>query len=169
MADTSNYNVTLRRRREQKTDYKQRLKLLKSGKPRAVIRTSNKHTRAHISLYKKEGDENTAQTISKELEEYGWEQNTGNLPAAYLTGYLTAMKAGQEEAILDTGLREIKKGGKVFAAVKGMQDGGLEIPVGEEMLPKEERIQGEHIKEMKGEDIPKQVEKVKEKIQGEFE
>ncbi len=168
MADSSNYNVTFRRRRDQKTDYKQRLKLLKSGKPRAVVRITNNHTRAHISTYKQDGDENSAQTLSKELEEYGWENHTGNIPAAYLTGFLTAKKAEVNEAVLDTGLKETKKGGRVFAAIKGMKDAGLNVPAGEEMLPSNERVNGEHIKEMTGKNVPENVEEVKENIEGEF-
>ena len=169
MADDSNYNTKFKRRQEQKTDYKQRLGLLKSDKPRAVIRTSNQHTRAHLSHYSEEGDTNTAQTISKELEEYGWEHATGNLPAAYLTGYLTAKKTEEPDAILDIGLRTPKNGGRVFAALKGMIDAGLQIPAGEEVFPTQERIEGQHIKEMTDKNVPENFQTVKENIQGEFE
>ena len=169
MADSTNYQVPFRRRKEQKTDYDQRLKLLKSGKPRAVVRLSNNHTRVHIAEYEEEGDRNQAQTLSKELAEYGWEGHTANLPAAYLTGFLAGKKADVEEAILDLGLKEKKKGGKMFAALKGLIDAGIEIPAGEEIFPSEERIRGEHIKEMKGEDVPANFEETKEEIEGEFE
>lgn len=165
----SNYNVKFRRRREQKTDYDQRLELLKSGKPRAVVRTSNQHTRVHLSHYEREGDRNTAQTISKELEEYGWEHNTGNLPAAYLTGYLAGMKSDVEEAILDSGLRSIKSGSRMFAAVQGLRDAGVEVPVGEEMIPEEGRLRGEHIEEMKDEKVSDTFETVKENIEGDID
>lgn len=168
MADSTNYQVPFRRRKEQKTDYDQRLKLLKSGKPRAVVRLSNNHTRVHISEYEKEGDSNHAQTLSRELEEYGWEGHTGNLPAAYLTGFLAGKKAEVEEAILDLGLKEKKRGGKMFAALKGLIDAGVEIPAGEEIFPAEDRIRGEHIKEMKGDDVPSNFEETKENIEGEF-
>lgn len=168
MADTSNYEVPHRRRREQKTDYKKRLKLLKSGKPRAVIRLSNKNARVQIAHYKEEGDENEAQTLSKELKEYGWEQNTGNIPAAYLTGYLAGQKTDNKEALLDKGLRNINEGGRVYAAVKGLQDAGVEVPAGEKVLPTEERIRGEHIEEITGEDVPKNFDQVKENIRGEY-
>ena len=138
MADSTNYQVPFRRRKEQKTDYDQRLKLLKSGKPRAVVRLSNNHTRVHIAEYKTDGDENQAQTLSSELEEYGWEGHTGNLPAAYLTGFLAGKKAQVDEAILDLGLKEKKRGGKMFAALKGLIDAGVEIPAGEEIFPAKE-------------------------------
>ncbi|MFB6203213.1 MAG: 50S ribosomal protein L18 [Candidatus Nanohaloarchaea archaeon] len=168
MADSSNFKLPFRRRREQKTDYEQRLKLLKSGKPRAVIRLSNNHTRVHLSHYSEEGDENTAQTVSKELEDRGWEHHTGNLPAAYLTGYLAGHRADEDEAVLDLGLREKKNGNRVFAALKGMIDAGMDIGAGEEVFPSEERIRGEHIKEMKDIDIVENFEEVKENIEGEF-
>lgn len=168
MADSSKRRLQFRRRREQKTDYEQRLKLLKSGKPRAVVRTSNKHTRVHLSYYQEEGDENKAQTVSKELKEHGWEHNTGSLPAAYLTGYLSGKKAETDEAILDLGLRNKEKGGRVYAAVKGLIDAGVNVPVGEEILPEEGRTKGEHIEEMKDVNITSDVEKVKEDIEGEY-
>ncbi len=169
MADKSNYSVPFRRRRKQKTNYKQRLKLLKSDLPRLVVRTSNKHTRVHLSLYNNEGDENSSQTVSKELAEYGWENHTGNLPAAYLTGFLAAKKSDKDKAVLDTGLKEKNKGGRMFAAVQGAKDAGLEIPVGEKMVPSEERLMGEHIEEITGENVRENVEEVKENIEGDFE
>jgi len=168
MADSSNYRVQKRRRRDQKTDYGQRLKLLKGGNSRAVVRTSNNHTRVQISEFVREGDVNSAQTISKELEEYGWEGHTGNLPAAYLTGYLAGMRADTDRAVLDTGLRTAKSGGRVFAAVKGLNDAGVEVPAGDEMIPEESRIRGEHIEEMRDAEITDQFETVKENIDGEM-
>ncbi|QGA80965.1 50S ribosomal protein L18 [Candidatus Nanohalobium constans] len=168
MAEDINERVPHKRRRKQQTDYQQRRKLLKSGKPRAVVRTSNQHTRVHLAHFETEGDKNTAQTISKQLGEYGWEHHTGNLPAAYLTGFLAGMKADADEAVLDLGLREKKDGGRVFAAVQGMNDAGMEVPVGEEALPEEGRMKGEHIKEMKDIDVPSSVEEVKENIRGDF-
>lgn len=167
MADSSNYRVPKRRRRDQETDYQNRLSLLKSGKPRAVVRTSNQHTRVQISEFEREGDVNKAQTVSKQLEEYGWDHHTGNLPAAYLTGFLAGMKSDGDEAVLDTGLRSIKPGNRVFAAVQGLNDAGVTVSVGEEMVPDEERLHGDHIEEMK--DVTVDVETVKEEIRGELE
>lgn len=169
MADSSNYRVPKRRRREQSTDYKKRLELLKSGKPRVVVRLSNNHTRVQLSSFNREGDENTAQTLSKELEGYGWDEHTGNLPAAYLTGYLAGSKTSEKEAVLDVGLRSVKEGGRLFAAVKGLQDAGVEVPAGEQMIPEEERLRGEHIEEMRDSDITKTFEEVKQNIDEEFE
>jgi len=168
MAEDSNYEVPHRRRRKQKTDYKNRLKLLKSGKPRAVVRLSNKHTRVHLTEYEKEGDTSSAQTISKELKDLGWENNTGSIPAAYLTGYLAGHKAELDEALLDAGLRHINEEGRVYAAVKGLRDAGVNVPAGEKVLPNEERTKGEHIKEMTDKNVPENFENVKENIEGEY-
>ncbi|MFO7793654.1 MAG: 50S ribosomal protein L18 [Candidatus Nanohaloarchaea archaeon] len=168
MADNSNFKVPHKRRRNQETDYEQRLNLLKSDSPRVVVRTSNKHTKAHISYYNRDGDENTDFTSTEELEQYGWDQNTGNLPSAYLAGYLLGMKTDEDKAILDLGLRESKEGGRIYAAVKGMNDAGLEVPAGEKAYPEESRIRGEHIKEIRDEDVPENFEETKEEIEGEF-
>lgn len=165
MADSSNHQVSFRRRREKKTDYDQRLELLKSGKPRAVVRLSNRHTRVQISLFDTDGDNSKAQTVSKQLEEYGWEHGTGNLPAAYLTGYLAGTKTGVDEAVLDKGLRRLKSGSRMMAAVKGLKDAGVDVPAGEEMMPEESRLRGEHIKEMRDENVPENLEDVKSNIE----
>lgn len=164
MAENTNFKVPHKRRRNQETDYQQRRKLLKSGKPRVVVRTSNKHTKVHLSFYNEEGDENKYFTSTEELEEFGWENHTGNLPAAYLAGYLLGVKAEEKEAILDIGLQEYKQGNRVFAAVKGMKDAGLDVPAGEEAFPSEERMRGQHIKEMKDIDVPSNFEETKETI-----
>lgn len=167
MAEDSNYRVKKQRRRNQETDYQKRLKLLKSGKPRAVVRLSNKHTRVQIAEFDPEGDQNSAQTSSEELEEFGWDENTSNLPAAYLTGFLAGTKADVDEAILDPGIRTVKKGGRMFAAIEGLRDAGVEVPVGESALPDESRIRGEHIEEMHDSEITDTFEKVREEIEGE--
>jgi large subunit ribosomal protein L18 len=168
MADSSNYEVPFRRRREQKTDYKQRLELLKSDTARAVVRLSNNHARVHLAQYSSEGDVNQAQTLSRELEEHGWDGHTGNLPAAYLTGFLAGKKSDADEAVLDVGLRTVKSGSRLFAAVQGLRDAGVEVPVGEEMVPEEGRLRGEHIEEMHGNDITETFEEVKENIEAEY-
>lgn len=169
MTESINTEMPFHRRKDQKTDYEQRLDLVKSGKPRLVVRTSNRNTRVHVSSYSPEGDENEAQTISKELEEHGWEHNTGNIPAAYLTGFLAGSRAEHGEAILDLGLRKDKRGGRVFAAVQGARDAGLEVPAGEDAIPDESRMVGEHIEEMTGKNVPEDVEDVKENIEGAYQ
>jgi large subunit ribosomal protein L18 len=140
----------MRRRRENRTDYHQRLRLLKSGKPRLVARVSNRHVRAQLITPGLDGDETHAAASSEDLDEYGWEAPTGNLPSAYLTGYLAgkrALAAGVEEAVLDIGLNTATPGNKVFAVQEGAIDAGVEIPHNESVLADWSRNRGEHIAE----------------------
>jgi large subunit ribosomal protein L18 len=140
----------MRRRREARTNYHQRLRLLKSGKPRLVARKSNRHTRAQLIVPGPQGDETLASATSNDLQEYGWEAPTGNLPAAYLTGLLAgkrALEAGLEEAVLDIGLNTATPGNKAFAVQEGAIDAGLESPHGEDVFAAWPRTRGEHIAE----------------------
>ena len=150
MATGPRYKVPMRRRREARTDYHQRLRLLKSGKPRLVARKSNKHVRAQLVTLGPEGDQTHAAAESRDLREYGWEAPTGNLPAAYLTGLLAGLRAlenGVEEAVLDIGLNSPTPGSKVFAVQEGAIDAGLEIPHNDSVLADWERTRGSHIAE----------------------
>jgi len=140
--------VPHRRRREKKTDFKQRLKLLKSGKPRLVIRKSSKNIITQLVERSEDGDETLIEAEARELDGKNWKGHTGNISAAYLTGYLLgkrALEEGIEEAVADIGLQESTKGNRIYAAIKGVRNSGIEVPAGEELLPSEERIKGEHI------------------------
>jgi large subunit ribosomal protein L18 len=140
----------MRRRREVRTDYHQRLRLLKSGKPRLVARKSNKHATAQLIVPGTQGDETLASATSEDLADFGWEAPTGNLPAAYLTGLLAgkrALDAGVEEAVLDIGLNTATPGSKVFAVQEGAIDAGLDIPHNDDVLAEWPRNRGEHIAE----------------------
>lgn len=148
MASGPRYNVPMRRRREGVTDYHQRLRLLKSGRPRLVARTSNKHARAQLVTMGTDGDRTLASAHSSELAAYGWAAPTGNLPAAYLTGFLAgrrALAADVDEAVLDIGLHTATPGAKVFAIQEGAIDAGLDVPHNEAVFPAWERTRGEHI------------------------
>ena len=167
MADGPGYKVAHRRRREQKTDYKKRLELVKSGKPRAVVRRSNNHMQVQLIAYETEGDEVLTSAKSFDLEEFGWENHTGNLPAAYLTGLLAGKRAveeGIEEAVFDNGLQVNKHGTRIYAAVKGLEDAGVSLNAGEESFPEESRIKGEHIDDYKDTDVAGNFEETKENI-----
>ena len=128
MAKSSNYRVKLRRRREGKTDYQARKSLVISGKPRLVTRGANRNITVQILTAKPNGDKVLAAANSREfVKSYGWRAATGNIPAAYLTGYLCGLKAkakGIKEAILDIGLVAPTKGAKIFAALSGVVDAG---------------------------------------------
>jgi large subunit ribosomal protein L18 len=148
MKHGTTYIVSHRRRRESKTDYRQRLGLLRSGKNRMVVRRSNSNMVCQIVSYGRTGDKTLVTSDSKQLKKFGWKGNTGNLPAAYLTGYLcgvAAKKAKVTEAILDAGLYDSVKGSRIYACLKGALDAGLKIPHSEEILPPEERFTGKHV------------------------
>ncbi len=152
MASSPRYAVKFRRRREGSTNYKRRLNLLRSKKPRLVIRKSNKYIICQVINYSREGDKTITVSNSGDLKKLGWKHSCNNLPAAYLTGYaagLAAKKSKVEEAILDHGLYTGTKGSKIYSALKGVIDGGLVIPHGKEekILPSEDRISGKHINE----------------------
>ncbi len=167
MAHGPTYKVKFRRRREGKTDYRKRLKLLYSGLPRAVVRKTNTRIIVHIVEYDEMGDKTLVYFSSDQLRKFGWDLPHGNVPSAYLTGYvvgLKALKKGIDSAVLDIGLHRPTKGAKVFAALKGMVDAGMDIPHSEEILPDESRIRGEHIDEKYAEVFEKVLNNIKEEL-----
>jgi large subunit ribosomal protein L18 len=153
--------IPQRRKREGKTNYKKRLSLLKSGKPRLIVRKFNKNIIAQIVIYDATGDKIEAQAHSKELEKYGWKESKNNVPASYLVGLILSKKTKIKEAILDAGLQKLTKGSRIYSLVKGCIDGGMEIPHDAEVFPSKERITGKHIA---GKDIEKIFNATKEKI-----
>jgi len=95
-----------------------------------------------------QGDRTLASAHSSDLRDFDWEAPTGNLPAAYLTGYLVGKRAledGLEEAVLDIGLNTATPGNKVFAVQEGAIDAGLEVPHNESVFADWSRTRGEHI------------------------
>ena len=164
MANVPRYKVAFRRRREGRTDYSRRRRLIRGGVPRAVVRRSLKHTSVQFIDYDEVGDKVAVSAHSRELRDMGWQFSTGNLPAAYLTGYLAGKKAmavGIDEAVLDIGLREPIAGSLVFATLKGMVDAGLYVPHSDDVLPSEERLMGNHI----GDDVEVSVREILEKME----
>ncbi|MFX1355755.1 MAG: 50S ribosomal protein L18 [Promethearchaeota archaeon] len=167
MAKGPRYRRSFRRREEGKTNYHRRLKLLKSKKLRVAIRSSNNHITIQIIQSNIGGDKILVSAHSKELiTKYGWKASTGNIPAAYLTGYLVGLRAKSkkiQEAIFDLGIFYHRN--RVLAACKGVIDAGMEIPYNEEFFPESlnSRIKGSHIEEfakrLKAED-PEKYEKI---------
>ena len=167
MAHSPTYKVKFRRRREGVTNYRKRLKLLYSGLPRAVVRKTNTRIIVHIVEYAEKGDRTLVYFSSDLLKKYGWELPHRNIPSAYLTGYVVgalALKKGIDSAVLDIGLHRPTKGAKVFAALKGMVDAGLDIPHSEEILPDESRIKGVHIDSRFPEMFEKVLNAIKEEL-----
>jgi len=148
-----------RRRRENKTDYKARRILLESGIPRIVVRRTNKYYILQAVESNEAQDKVIATVTSKELLKNGWDAKGSlkSVPAGYLTGMLMAKKLKSGKYIMDLGMARTFKGGRVFAVVKGLVDGGLDIPANEKVFPTEERLNGEHLKD----DVKAMVAKVK--------
>lgn len=158
------YQVKFKRRREGKTDYRARIRLINQDKNkyntpkyRFVVRFSNKDIVAQIIYATLAGDVTMAAAYSHELPRYGLEVGLTNYAAAYCTGLLLARRVlkqlemddeyvGNEEAtgedysvepgesrrpfraLLDVGLVRTTTGNRVFGALKGALDGGLDIP-----------------------------------------
>jgi large subunit ribosomal protein L18 len=136
-----------RRRREAKTDYKARFYLLKSEKPRFVVRKTDRYITVQIVESELAQDKVIARASSKDLLEHGWPKEKAgslkSLPAAYLTGFLLVkkLKIKMNEVIFDMGLQKNVHGSRIFAVLKGAIDAGLRIEHKEEALPSMEMIQ----------------------------
>jgi large subunit ribosomal protein L5e len=159
------YQVKFRRRREGKTDYYARRRLIiqdknkyNTPKYRFIVRITNKDIITQIAYSKVTGDVIIAAAYSHELPGFGMPVGLTNYAAAYATGLLLARRLltklglaakyeGQPEVtgenfevealldgpnpfycLLDVGLARTTTGARVFAALKGACDGGLDIP-----------------------------------------
>lgn len=166
------YQVKFRRRREGKTDYYARKRLViqdknkyNSPKYRMIVRFSNTDVTCQIAYARLEGDVVVSAAYSHELPRYGVKVGLTNYAAAYCTGLLLARRTLQKfnldsiyegnteingemynvededdgpgafRACLDVGLARTSTGAKVFAALKGAVDGGLDIPHSEKRFP----------------------------------
>lgn len=137
-----------RRRREGKTNYYKRLRLLKSSLPRFVVRKTNKYIILQIIKSENAQDNVIYSLNTKKLLGFGWplekKGSLKSLAAAYLAGFLIGKKAlssgFNEKIILDSGLIPNTKGSRVYAAVKGLSESGLEIPFDKDIMPSNEMI-----------------------------
>lgn len=159
------FQVKYRRRREGKTDYYARRRLVvqeknkyNTPKYRLIVRFTNKDIICQVAYAKIEGDVIVCAAYAHELPRYGLKVGLTNYAAAYCTGLLLARRllkkykldglyAGQEEVdgdeynvealddqpgpfrcFLDVGLVRTSTGARVFGAMKGAVDGGIDIP-----------------------------------------
>jgi large subunit ribosomal protein L5e len=158
------FQVKFKRRREGKTDYRARIRLINQDKNkyntpkyRFVVRFTNKNIIAQITSASIAGDIVLAAAYAHELPRYGLEVGLTNYAAAYCTGLLLARRVlkmlemddeyegnveatGEDfsvepaesrrpfRALLDVGLIKTTTGNRVFGALKGALDGGLDIP-----------------------------------------
>lgn len=127
-------------------------------KYRLIVRFTNKDIVCQIAYAKIEGDVIVCAAYAHELPRYGVKVGLTNYAAAYCTGLLVARRLlhklklndhykGQEQAdgeefyvedvddgpgafrcYLDVGLKRTTTGARVFGALKGAADGGLDIP-----------------------------------------
>lgn len=165
------FQVKYRRRREGKTDYQARRRMIiqdknkyNSPRYRMVVRITNKDVICQIVRSKIVGDETICCAYAHELPKFGIKYGLTNYPACYATGLLCARRLlkklgldeayeGQTEidgemflvehedgprpftAVLDVGLVRTTTGNRVFGALKGAVDGGLNIPHSEKRFP----------------------------------
>merc|ERR1711968_432930 len=180
------FQVKYKRRREGKTDYYARKRLVtqdknKFGTPkyRFVVRFTNKDIICQVVSSKLKGDICHTAAYAHELPRYGLSVGLTNYSAAYCVGLLCARRLlqkygladkfeGTEEvtaefedcfvhaedddedgpsafrALLDVGLKRTTLGSKIFAAMKGAFDGGLEIPHNEKKFYGYDPDEGEY-------------------------
>ncbi len=184
------YVHTLKRIRNDKTNYRRRAALLIGRRSFITVKVSDQNVVAQVLKPTSTGDIVIASAHSRELAKQGWKGGLNNLPACYLTGMLAAKKAlgkGVNSAVLYIGKDHFTS--RVAACMKGIVDGGVNMPVSEESLPVQERISGQHIADyagtlkenqeeynsrfsailkngLKPEDYPSHFEKIKSKLSG---
>ncbi|KAH3797868.1 60S ribosomal protein L5-A-like [Dreissena polymorpha] len=166
------FQVKFRRRREGKTDYYARKRLViqeknkyNTPKYRLIVRFTNKDVICQIAYARIEGDVIICAAYSHELPRYGIKVGLTNYAAAYCTGLLIARRLlkklkldtiypGQKEVngdefyvedvdgehgafrcYLDVGLIRTTTGARVFGALKGCADGGIDIPHSTKRFP----------------------------------
>ncbi|KAI3450154.1 hypothetical protein Pfo_031026 [Paulownia fortunei] len=163
-AYSKRFQVKFKRRRQGKTDYRARIRLINQDKNkyntpkyRFVVRFTNKDIICQILSASITGDNVLAAAYAHELPHYGLEVGLTNYPAAYCTGLLLSRRVlkrlemdeeyegnveatGEDysvepaesrrpfRALLDVGLIRTTTGNRVFGALKGALDGGLDIP-----------------------------------------
>jgi len=166
------YQVKFRRRREAKTDYYARRRLIiqdknkyKTPKYRFVVRFTNRDVICQVFAADLTHDACLASAYAHELPNYGLKVGLNNYAAAYSTGLLLARRVNQKfkldyqgntevdgqdvpvikegdkapfKALLDVGLARTTTAARVFGALKGACDGGLDIP------HKDRRFPGSH-------------------------
>jgi large subunit ribosomal protein L18 len=142
-----------RRRKENKTDYLKRFKLLTGEKPRIVFRKTNRYIISEYVVSKEAQDKIVIGFDSRKLNEFGWPKNSQgslkSITASYLTGYLTGktiLKQKLEMPVLDTGMNRMIHKNKIYAFLKGVIDSGIKINCKKECFPEESRIEGQHMK-----------------------
>jgi large subunit ribosomal protein L18 len=140
------YSPSLKRNRQRKTNYRKRAALLISKSPFITIKISDQNVTSQVLKATRSGDVVISSVHSRELKNHGWKGSMNSLPACYLTGLLMGKKSiekGTDTAILYTGKDPFTT--RIAACLKGIVAAGLNVPVSDKSLPKDDRISGEHI------------------------
>jgi large subunit ribosomal protein L18 len=140
------YSPSLKRNRQGKTNYRKRAALLISKSPFITIKISDQNVTSQVLKATRSGDVVISSVHSRELKNHGWKGSMNSLPACYLTGLLVGKKSiekGTDTAILYTGKDPFTT--RIAACLKGIVAAGLNVPVSDKSLPKDDRISGEHI------------------------
>ncbi len=141
-------SIPFSRKLSGRTNYRKRLALLKSNLPRLVVRKTLGGMIIQLVEMGSKGDVVKLTVTSGKLRQLGWKNSCKNIPSAYLTGMIAgkmALSARIKKAVPDIGLQSVTKGGRIFAAIKGAKDGGLDIEVSDEILPDAAAISGARI------------------------
>ena len=83
MAHGKSQRLRFKRRRNGKTDYRRRLRMLRGGTPRAIVRVSNTKVVCQLAQFDPEGDKIVASVSGSNLATYGWPAgaSTKSVPA----------------------------------------------------------------------------------------
>jgi large subunit ribosomal protein L18 len=156
-----------RRRKENKTDYRIRMDILKGETPRIIFRKSDRYIISQYITSENAQDKIIFGLTSKILLKHGWpEDMKGSLksiPASYLTGFVTGKKIINKKLeipIVDFGMIRSVNKNRAFAFIKGLSDSGVKIKFKAETFPDEDRILGKKLKR----DFSVIFEKIKRKI-----
>ena len=159
MAKNKNYTVSYKRKINKKTDYQNRLAVIKSKKTRIIAKRMLNSITIQFIDYSPQGDKTIVSANTSELrKDFGWGGHGGNLSTAYLVGYLSGLKAKKikiSDAIFNLGLNRNIKKSSYYSSLKGILDAGITVPHSEEVLPSQDKIEGkitaEYAKKLKTE------------------
>ncbi len=96
MARGRNQRLRFKRRRNAETDYHRRMRMLRGGVPRAVVRVSNTQVTCQLVSFAAGGDRVLASITGKTLvDKHKWPSDASrkSVPACYLAGMALAKSA----------------------------------------------------------------------------
>jgi len=142
------YVRTLKRIRNNKTNYRKRKAILIGKNNFITVKISNENIHCQLIKPSINGDFVISYATSKDLLKYGWKGSFNNLSACFLVGLILGKKmlaGNNNNAVLYTGKTSFTS--RVAACLKGIVSAGVNIPMSEESFPDEDRINGTHISE----------------------